>query len=325
MIKFTSRTGPSNGGLAFVLGLALVILSFGALADVSDALFKKGYQQLQAGAYAAAAQSFRTGLQTNPDDPLAHFYLGQAEWSLGQKVDAAKEFKDSLRLDANSTVSVKAKTRLEDLVRESLTVGTYEYRDERVSSRSRTLEDKTEVVYCSQSAATKVTLKFNQGGNGGRQTWSRTFSGRPIFDEKADREVLWGKADEEDWRRRYDDAVASLNQKPNSKYYSRRVDELETERRDAKKSANETVAADKVECESGGGDDLSITSAFTVDQLSEEQIVLTLTNIESTNSHYANTRFRTFLDILEQGAMLRTFTTGPIVHNSPITVLFHRQ
>mgnify|MGYP001602651048 CR=1 FL=1 len=119
MFKFIqTSTSDANRLAGWVFMLAFSLSAPSGWADqVSEALFKKGYQQLMAGAYSAAIENFNRGLQSNPDDALAHFYLGQAKWSLGQKDAAATEFKESLRIDSNSLVANQARTRLNDVFR----------------------------------------------------------------------------------------------------------------------------------------------------------------------------------------------------------------
>ena len=131
--------------------------------QVSEALFKKGYQQLMAGAYSAAIENFNRGLQSNPDDALAHFYLGQAKWSLGQKDAAATEFKESLRIDSNSLVANQARTRLNDVFRSGYSGKVFHN-----SSQYEELVYGDVQPICIQQATRNTEITFSEDGSGGR-------------------------------------------------------------------------------------------------------------------------------------------------------------
>jgi len=81
----------------------------------SDNLFAEGYSLLQAGDAQAAAAKFETGLKASPQNPLAHFFLGKAYFTL-QKYDQAKiHLAKSLELDPTNKFASDAKTLLQKI------------------------------------------------------------------------------------------------------------------------------------------------------------------------------------------------------------------
>src|ERR1700741_1264459 len=81
----------------------------------SDNLFAEGYALLEAGDAQDAAAKFETGLKSSPQNPLAHFFLGKAYFTL-QKYDQAKtHLAKSLELGPTNKYAPDAKTLLQQI------------------------------------------------------------------------------------------------------------------------------------------------------------------------------------------------------------------
>lgn len=81
----------------------------------SDSLFAEGYSLLEAGDAQAAAAKFEAGLKTSPQNPLAHFFLGKAYYTL-EKYDLAKtHLSKSLELDPTNKFAADAKALLQTM------------------------------------------------------------------------------------------------------------------------------------------------------------------------------------------------------------------
>ena len=80
-----------------------------------DNLFAEGYSLLEAGDAQAAATKFEAGLKASPQNPLAHFFLGKAYYTL-EKYDLAKShLEKSLELDPTNKYAANAKTLLQKI------------------------------------------------------------------------------------------------------------------------------------------------------------------------------------------------------------------
>ena len=90
-----------------VLMLALVFAGTGLAWAQVDAhkLFLDGFRLLEAGKAKAAAARFEWGLDVEPDNAQARFYLGEAYLATGRKNHAIEQWRRSLDIDANSLVA----------------------------------------------------------------------------------------------------------------------------------------------------------------------------------------------------------------------------
>lgn len=80
-----------------------------------DNLFAEGYALLQAGDAQPAAAKFEAGLKTSPQNPLAHFFLGKAYYTL-EKYDLAKtHLSKSLEIDPTNKFAGDAKALLQKI------------------------------------------------------------------------------------------------------------------------------------------------------------------------------------------------------------------
>src|SRR5258708_39376659 len=78
-----------------------------------DNLFAEGYSLLEAGDAQVAAAKFEAGLKTSPQNPLAHFFLGKAYYTL-EKYDLAKaHLSKSLEIDPTNKFAADAKALLQ--------------------------------------------------------------------------------------------------------------------------------------------------------------------------------------------------------------------
>ena len=82
----------------------------------ASSLFSQGFQQLNADDAADAEASFQAGLKLEPANPLAWFYLGEAQLKQGHSSDAAAAYRQSLSLNATSAVADTARARLAGVV-----------------------------------------------------------------------------------------------------------------------------------------------------------------------------------------------------------------
>ncbi|MGO8973829.1 MAG: TonB family protein [Steroidobacteraceae bacterium] len=93
----------------------LMVWSASSPAEPSQTSFADGYDLLQSGKAAEAAAKFETGLKADPDNVLAHYYLGEAYAALQRNADARDQFRKSLKLDPSSSVAAQARERLAKL------------------------------------------------------------------------------------------------------------------------------------------------------------------------------------------------------------------
>jgi TonB family protein len=105
---------------AYAMPLVVFLLSglWGSTAcnaQASDSLFAAGYELIRAGDPKAAVAKFETGLKADPNNALAHYYLGKAYLALGRSGEARAQFRKSLRLDPNGSVSGPAREELSRL------------------------------------------------------------------------------------------------------------------------------------------------------------------------------------------------------------------
>ena len=82
-----------------------------APADESAEKFATGYNFLKQQKYQEARTAYETGLQQNPANAMAHFYLGDACRRLKAWACAEEHYETSLELDAKSSVAGLAKQR----------------------------------------------------------------------------------------------------------------------------------------------------------------------------------------------------------------------
>ena len=103
----------------------LLLLAFvsGAAAQNVKQLFFDGYELLKEGKAKEAIVKFEQGLETEPNNALARFYLGEAYFTAGQKDKASEQLRKSLELDANSQVAEQARKRLGELSGNAFAVG----------------------------------------------------------------------------------------------------------------------------------------------------------------------------------------------------------
>jgi tetratricopeptide (TPR) repeat protein len=100
------------------ISLSLLFAS-GAVAQstksAADNLFAEGYSLLQAGDAQAAADKFEAGLKSSPQNPLAHFFLGKAFFTLQKYEPAKAHLAKSLELDLTNKYAPDAKTLLQQI------------------------------------------------------------------------------------------------------------------------------------------------------------------------------------------------------------------
>jgi formylglycine-generating enzyme required for sulfatase activity len=96
----------------------VAMLSFDADSTMAAALFDEkakkftaGYEFLKQQKYQEARAAFESGLQENPANAMAHFYLGDACRGLKAWACAEEHYQTSLELDAKSSVADLAKQR----------------------------------------------------------------------------------------------------------------------------------------------------------------------------------------------------------------------
>ncbi|MGH7182913.1 MAG: SUMF1/EgtB/PvdO family nonheme iron enzyme, partial [Nitrospiraceae bacterium] len=82
-----------------------------ALFDEKAKKFTAGYEFLKQQKYQEARAAFEAGLQENPANAMAHFYLGDACRGLKAWACAEEHYQTSLELDAKSSVAGLAKQR----------------------------------------------------------------------------------------------------------------------------------------------------------------------------------------------------------------------
>ena len=101
---------------SFVLALLLVFAGTGLAWAQVDAhkLFLDGFRLLEAGKAKAAAARFEWGLDVEPDNAQARFYLGEAYLATGRKNHAIEQWRRSLAIDADSLVAADARKRLSE-------------------------------------------------------------------------------------------------------------------------------------------------------------------------------------------------------------------
>ncbi len=97
--------------LVALLGLDAYSTMALASADQSAKKFSAGYDFLKQHKYQEARAAYEVGLQQNPANALAHFYLGDACRGLKAWACAETHYETSLELDAKSPVAVLAKQR----------------------------------------------------------------------------------------------------------------------------------------------------------------------------------------------------------------------
>ena len=97
--------------LVALLGLDAYSTVALASADQSAKKFSAGYDFLKQHKYQEARTAYEVGLQQNPANAMAHFYLGDACRGLKAWACAETHYEASLELDAKSSVAVLAKQR----------------------------------------------------------------------------------------------------------------------------------------------------------------------------------------------------------------------
>jgi formylglycine-generating enzyme required for sulfatase activity len=97
--------------LVVLLGLDAYSTMALASGDQSAKKFSAGYDFLKQHKYQEARAAYEVGLQQNPANAMAHFYLGDACRGLKAWVCAETHYETSLELDAKSSVAVLAKQR----------------------------------------------------------------------------------------------------------------------------------------------------------------------------------------------------------------------
>jgi formylglycine-generating enzyme required for sulfatase activity len=97
--------------LVAMLGLAAQPMMAAAPVDKGAQEFATGYDLLKQQKYQEARTAFEAGLQLNPANAMAHFYLGDACRGLKAWACAEAHYETSLELDAQSPVAGLAKQR----------------------------------------------------------------------------------------------------------------------------------------------------------------------------------------------------------------------
>ena len=97
--------------LVALLGLDAYSAMAAAPVDESAKKFAAGYKFLQQQKYQEARTAYEAGLQQQPANALAHFYLGDACRGLKAWACAEEQYETSLELDAQSSVAGLAKQR----------------------------------------------------------------------------------------------------------------------------------------------------------------------------------------------------------------------
>jgi formylglycine-generating enzyme required for sulfatase activity len=95
--------------LVTLLGLNAYLTMVAAASDTTVKSFAAGYELLNQHKYQEARTVYEAGLQQQPANALAHFYLGEACRSLKAWVCAEAHYETSLELDAHSPVARLAK------------------------------------------------------------------------------------------------------------------------------------------------------------------------------------------------------------------------
>jgi formylglycine-generating enzyme required for sulfatase activity len=102
---------------ALLLGLALALPIGSSAQGDPQQLFFDGFELIKAGKVEAAAAKLELGLDSDPRNALAHYFLGEAYLAMGKKDRGAEEFRTSLDLDPKSQVSDQGRRRLTELSR----------------------------------------------------------------------------------------------------------------------------------------------------------------------------------------------------------------
>ena len=97
---------------ALFLIFSIFAVNQNASATATQDSFAKGFDLLKAGKSSKAAAIFEKGLKEEPDNALAHFYLGEAYFNLKKIAKAQEHFRTSLEIDSNSRVAEIANIRL---------------------------------------------------------------------------------------------------------------------------------------------------------------------------------------------------------------------
>jgi formylglycine-generating enzyme required for sulfatase activity len=97
--------------LVALLGLSIDPTMAAALSDERIKKFSTGYDFLKQHKYQEARTAYEAGLQHNPVNAMAHFYLGDACRGLKDWACAEAHYETSLELDAKSSVAGLAKQR----------------------------------------------------------------------------------------------------------------------------------------------------------------------------------------------------------------------
>ena len=116
-----TKDDPNNSGapsvtkkiltLVVMLGLDVDPEKAAALYDERSKKFVAGHEYLKQQKYQEARAAFEAGLQHNPADVMAHFYLGDACQGLKAWACAEAHYETSLQLNAKSSVAGLAKPR----------------------------------------------------------------------------------------------------------------------------------------------------------------------------------------------------------------------
>lgn len=113
------RSLPDIARLLTVLGLIafMLIKPPDGIADDKQAqpLFFQAFELLKTSNYAAAAEKFEQGLEHDPQNAQAHFYLGEAYRFLNKADKAHEHYEQSLEINDNTDVAGEARQRLAEL------------------------------------------------------------------------------------------------------------------------------------------------------------------------------------------------------------------
>lgn len=92
------RAGFQRARRAALALAALLALAAGAAAEDAQALFAQGYELYKGGLYKGAIALFQQGLDGDPGNGLAHFYLAESHYKLGQLQPALEHYRQSIDL-----------------------------------------------------------------------------------------------------------------------------------------------------------------------------------------------------------------------------------
>ena len=154
--------------VSWLIWLACLFMSLQARAETAaEKLFEYGVGQIKVRQYSEAVITLKKGLMLAPNDPLGHFFLGEALWALNERDQAILEYRKALDIDGSTVVSNEARTRIShyETGRAAGVVAGKTY----VAILS---EVRPATRNCTQTVRRTITLVFQSGGN--KLEWNRS-------------------------------------------------------------------------------------------------------------------------------------------------------